>query len=153
MRRFLIGDPLAAEPWGYALLRIGYGLTLATHGWPKLLGVSHGSMADPLAGTTRLIEGVLGLPFAPQLAIVVGLLEGIGGPMLAIGLLTRPLAAAFAVQMVVICIATGPTYPWIDRGIEYPIVLGLVAVAIAMRGSGLVALGSSVAAECPTPKG
>lgn len=26
-----------AEPWTYAILRFGYGATLATHGLPKLL--------------------------------------------------------------------------------------------------------------------
>lgn len=38
--------------------------------------------------------------------------------------------------MVGICLALGPTYPWIDRGIEYPIILLLVALAIAGRGPG-----------------
>ena len=131
---------IAAEPFFYAVLRIGYGATLATHGLPKLLGTSHGSMADPMAGSTRLIETVLGLPFAPQIAFLIALLEGVGGPLLAAGVATRPLAIFFALQMVGICLALGPTYPWIDRGIEYPIILWLVAMAIAMRGSGMFAL-------------
>ena len=127
---------IAAEPFFYALLRIGYGATLATHGFPKLLGTSHGSMADPMAGSTRLIETALGLPFAPQIALLIALMEGVGGPLLAAGVATRPLAALFALQMIGICFALGPTYPWIDRGIEYPIVLGLVGMAFAARGSG-----------------
>lgn len=124
----------------YALLRFGFGMTLATHGIPKLLGLPHGSMVDPLAGSVRLIESGLGLPFAPQIGIVVASLEGLGGPMLAFGLATRPLACAFALQMVGICLVLGPTYPWIDRGIEYPLILGLVALAIAARGAGPLSL-------------
>jgi putative oxidoreductase len=106
-------------------------------------------MTNPMAGTTQLIEGSLGLPFAPQFALFVGLLEGIGGLMLAAGLTTRPLAAAFAIQMVFICFATGPTYPWIDRGIEYPIVLGLIAAAIALRGGGRFAIDAVIRARLP----
>lgn len=133
---------IAAEPFSYVLLRIGYGATLATHGFPKLLGTPHGSMADPMAGSTRLIETALGLPFAPQIALLIALLEGVGGPLLAIGVATRPLAILFALQMIGICFALEPTYPWIDRGIEYPIILGLVGLCIAARGSGNLALGS-----------
>ena len=132
----------AAEPWSYALLRIGYGATLATHGLPKLFGTAHGSMADPMAGSTRLIESVLGLPFAPQIAFFIALLEGVGGPLLALGLASRPLALLFVLQMAGICLALGPTYPWIDRGIEYPIMLGLVGLAIAARGGGRLAIDS-----------
>lgn len=127
---------LAIEPLAYALLRTGYGLTLMTHGIPKLLRTAHGSMADPLAASTRLIDTALGLPFAPQVAFLVALLEGGGGLLLAIGVATRPLAAMFALQMIGICAALGPTYPWIDRGIEYPIILGLIGLAIAARGAG-----------------
>lgn len=147
MHALLIGAPLRAEPWGYVLLRIGYGLTLATHGWPKLLGIPHGTMADPMGGTTRLIDTALGLPFAAEIAFLIGLLEGIGGLLLAAGLLTRPLAVAFALQMVGICLATGPTYPWIDRGIEYPIILGLIGLAISGRGSGRFALDQVISAR------
>ncbi len=138
-----------AEPWTYAALRIGYGATLATHGIPKLLGLPHGSMADPMAGAVRLIDSVLGLPFAPQIGVAIAILEGIGGPLLALGLATRLLALAFALQMVGICVALGPIYPWIDRGIEYPIVLGLVGLAIAARGGGRFAIDRLFARPAP----
>ncbi|WP_315761682.1 DoxX family protein [Sphingomonas sp. Y38-1Y] len=147
MLRLMFSGPLRLEPLSHALLRIGYGLTLATHGWPKLLGRPHGSMADPMAGSVRLIDSVLGLPFAPQVGVFIAVLEGVGGLMLAAGLATRPLAITFAIQMVFICLAMGPTYPWIDRGIEYPIILGLVGVAIAMRGSGPAAIDRMIAAR------
>lgn len=129
----------AAEPLAYAALRIGYGFTLATHGIPKLFGLPHGSMKNPMGGSIQLIE-TLGLPFAPQIGVGIALLEGIGGPLLALGIATRPLALAFALQMIGICLVLGPTYPWIDRGIEYPIILGLIGLAIAARGGGRFAL-------------
>ena len=128
------------EPRAYMLLRIGFGLTLVTHGVPKLLGRSHGSMADPMAASTNLIANVLQLPGAPLIAWAVALLEGVGGLMLAAGLLSRLVAPLVLVQMLVICYLLGPTYPWIDRGIEYPVVLALLAFYIACRGSGRGAL-------------
>lgn len=136
-----------AHPLSYALLRAGVGLTLFTHGLPKVTGGAHGTMANPMAASTRLIDAVLGLPFAPALAIFVAGLEFLGGLMLAAGLLTRLVAPMFAVQMAVVCLALGPTYPWIDRGFEYPLVLGLLALFIAFRGGGPMSLDRVIGRE------
>lgn len=125
-----------SEPIAYAMLRVAFGLTIVTHGVPKLLGLSHGTMSDPMAGSTNLIANVLNLPFAPELAAFVALLETFGGLAVAIGLGTRLLAPMFAIQMVFISVALGPTYPWIDRGIEYPLMLGFTALLIALKGGG-----------------
>jgi putative oxidoreductase len=126
----------AAAPLSYVLLRVVLGITLVTHGLPKLLGTSHGSMADPMAGSIRLIEQVMHLPAAPLFAWLVTLLESVGGLLLALGLGTRPIAALFAVEMLGIAYALGPTWPWIDRGIEYPVILFALSLHLAMRGGG-----------------
>ncbi|PZP59133.1 MAG: DoxX family protein [Pseudoxanthomonas spadix] len=125
-----------AEPAAYALLRGVFGVVLMTHGLPKLLRTSHGSMADPMAGSIQLIENVLRLPAAPALALFVALLEGVGGALLAIGLGTRAIAAMVTVQMLAICVALGPTWPWIDRGIEFPFLMMFLAIFMAFKGSG-----------------
>ena len=132
----LAGFYATMQAISYALLRIAFGLTMLTHGLPKVLGTSHGSMANPLAGSTNLIANVLNLPFAPPLAMFVAILETFGGIAIAVGLATRLVAPMMAVQMLAICVALGPTYPWIDRGIEYPIVLGFVALLISFYGGG-----------------
>ena len=136
-----------AGPLAYAALRAGFGYALVTHGLPKLVGTSHGSMADPMAGSTNLIANVLHLPGAPQLALFVALLETVGGAMLAAGLLTRLVAPMVAVQMAFICLALGPTWPWIDRGIEYPFILGLLALFIALRGGGEISVDRLIGRE------
>jgi putative oxidoreductase len=125
------------EPLSYALLRIAFGLMLMTHGIPKLLGRSHGSMADPMAGSVNLIANVLHLPFAPL----------IGGLMLALGFLTRIVAPMVVVQMLVISYLLAPTFPWIDRGYEYPLMLVFVALGIAARGSGPVSVDARLGRE------
>lgn len=128
------------ESIGYALLRFGFGAIIFAHGLPKALGTSHGSMADPMAGSINMIGKVMGLPFAPQLAFLVMLLEIIGTVMLALGLLTRPIAVLMTVEMIAISYAMGPKWPWIDRGIEYPVLLGLVALYFVIRGAGTYSL-------------
>lgn len=125
-----------AEPVLYAMLRFALGAVMFTHGVPKALRTSHGSMADPMGGSINLIQNVMGLPFAPQLAFLVMLLETIGAIMLALGLWARPVAFLIALQMVGISYALGPTWPWIDRGIEFPVLMGFLALYIAVRGSG-----------------
>jgi len=124
------------EPLTYLLLRSALGAILLTHGLPKLVGGGHGSMADPMAASVRLIETVLGLPFAPQLAFLVMLLETAGALMLLLGIGTRLVAALFSLEMLGICLALGPTWAWIDRGIEYPVLLGMLAIYIVARGAG-----------------
>ncbi|MGQ9366201.1 DoxX family protein [Azospirillum sp. ST 5-10] len=135
------------EPLAYALLRAAFGLTIVTHGVPKLLGRAHGSMADPMAGSINLITNVLNLPFAPQLAMFVALLETFGGLAVAVGLVTRLFAPMLAVQMAAISVALAPTYPWIDRGIEYPLMLGFVALLIAVRGGGAFSVDRRIGRE------
>lgn len=124
------------ETLSYAMLRAGFGLLILTHGLPKLLGTPHGSMGDPLGGATRLIETNLGLPFAPQLALFITGLETVGALALAAGLFTRLFAPMFAIQMLVICFALRANFAWIDRGYEFPLVLGLIALLISFRGGG-----------------
>lgn len=137
----------SAAPLSRAALRLAFGLTIMTHGLPKLTGSAHGSMADPLAGSTNLIANVLHLPFAPQIAVLVALLETFGGLAVAAGLATRLFAPMFAVQMLFICFALRPTYPWIDRGFEYPLILGFIALLIAIEGGGALSVDRRVGRE------
>ncbi len=132
---------------GYALLRVTFGLTIVTHGLPKVTGSAHGSMADPMAGSANLIANVLQLPFAPQLAMFVALLETFGGLAVAVGLATRLFAPMLAIQMAFICLALGPTWPWIDRGIEYPVMLGVTALLIALHGGARFSLDRLIGRE------
>ncbi|ARP80837.1 DoxX family protein [Bordetella genomosp. 8] len=133
------------EPILYAVLRVAFAVVLFTHGLPKALGASHGSMADPMAGSINLIRTAIGLPFAPQLAFLVMLLETGGALMLGLGLCTRAMALLFAVEMAAISYALGPTWPWIDRGIEYPVLMGVLALYMAGRGGGAYALDHGIA--------
>jgi len=125
----------APEPMFFAGLRMTFGVVMITHGIPKAMRASHGSMADPWSGAINLIQNVMGLPVAPQLAFLVMLLETVGAAMLILGLWTRPVAVLMARQMIGISFALGPTWAWIDRGIEFPFLMGALALYIAVRNS------------------
>ena len=124
------------EPAAATLLRVAYALVILTHGVPKLLHLPHGTLGDPFASTTRLIAAMVGPSFATPLAWAVTLLETVGATLLAAGLLTRLVALAFVFEMVGIACAMGPAWAWIDRGIEYPAMLGVVAVFLSAGGGG-----------------
>jgi putative oxidoreductase len=93
-------------------------------------------MANPMASSINLIENVMSLPFAPQLALLVMILETVGAVMLALGFATRIVALLLALEMIAISYAMGPTWAWIDRGIEYPVLMGFLATYMFARGSG-----------------
>ncbi|TLX63149.1 DoxX family protein [Stutzerimonas nosocomialis] len=142
-----LATPAAArgEAIAYALLRATYGAIMVTHGLPKLLGQAHGSMGDPMAASTRLIDEVLRLPFPGTFALMVALLEGLGGLMLAVGLATRVVAALMAIQMLAIVYILAPTWAWIDRGIEYPLLMLVLSLYLVLRGPGVHSLDSRLA--------
>lgn len=128
------------ERVAYPVLRVVFGAVMLTHGLPKALGLSHGAMADPMAATRALIESSLHLPLAGVLAVAVTVLETAGALAVILGVRTRIVSAAFAIEMTVVCFIHGPTFAWIDRGFEYPLVLGVVALYLAAGGSGAYAI-------------
>ncbi|AUG05277.1 DoxX family protein [Pseudomonas sp. S09G 359] len=137
----------AAEPLAYALLRAGFGVIMLTHGLPKLLGNAHGSMADPMAASINLIQNRLHLPQPELFGLLVALLEAVGGLLLILGLGTRLIAAMMTVQMLTITCLLGPTWPWIDRGIEYPVLMALLSFYLVFRGAGRYSLDNALGKE------
>jgi putative oxidoreductase len=129
-------SPQARHDTALVALRGVFGLVILTHGVPKLLHLPHGSMGDPFAATTRLIAATVGPAFAVPLAWAVTLLETAGAVLVVTGVLTRLVALAFVAEMVGICVAMGPAWAWIDRGIEYPVVLGAIAAFLVACGPG-----------------
>jgi putative oxidoreductase len=77
----------------WALVRVVFGLSLAVfHGWGKVSGG-----VDKLVGTVEK----LGFPYPEVFAWCAALAEFGGGLLVALGLLTRPAAAAAAFTMMV----------------------------------------------------
>ncbi len=117
---------------GYPLMRVTAGLLLMPHGAQKLFGWFGGY---GLAGTGEFFAGSLGMEPGILFALLAGLVEFVGGLALVLGLLTRPAALAVAVFMAVALSVHVPNgFFWSNGGIEYPLMWGLMAVGILLRG-------------------
>ena len=114
----------------YLIVRVTAGLMLIPHGWPKVFNMGPDGVAATLAR--------YGIPAPKPFAFVIMALETIGGIMIAIGLFTRPVAALLVVEfLVIIFIAHWPRgYGVGAGGIEYPLMWGLILLAILLRGGG-----------------
>ena len=125
------------EPAAYAALRIWFGLTILTHGYPKLLHLPHGGSPDAYANLVEVIGGKLHLPLSGALAVLVTLVETLGALMLAAGLATRIAAAAIAVDVLVAAFGVHlPKWEWTDGGAEYPFLMAALAIYVCVRGGG-----------------
>lgn len=143
----LAGFYALAQPLSYAALRIAFGLILLTHGLPKVLGGGHGSLGNPLASATSFIDTKLHLPAPTLFGYFAAFLESGGALMLALGLLTRIVAPMIAVEMACICMIHYPAFTWIDRGMEYALLMGFVALHISFRGGGRFSLDRLIGKE------
>ncbi len=131
-----------AEP----MMRATVGLLLMPHGAQKLFGWFGGY---GLEGTAGFFAGNLGLEPGIFWAALVGGVEFFGGLFLAVGFLTRPVAAAIAVLMAVAVfrVHLGNGFFWTDGGYEYPLMWGLLALGFALRGGGAYSLDGKIGRE------
>ncbi|QJQ94851.1 MULTISPECIES: DoxX family protein [Halomonadaceae] len=118
----------------YPLVRVTTGLILMPHGAQKLFGWFGGY---GLTDTGAFFGDALGLQPGVLFALLAGIVEFFGGLALALGLLTRPAAAAIAALLAVALSVHVPNgFFWTAGGIEYPLMWLLLAVAILLRGGG-----------------
>ncbi len=117
-----------AEPFSWLLIRLTVGLMIIPHGWPKL--------QQGLEWTAQNVIAKRGLAPAEPLAIALLILETVGGLCVALGLFTRFFAAAITIEMITIVSFYWPKFGWTLPGYEYPMMWGLVMLAVALRGGG-----------------
>ena len=120
--------------WGIALLRIVVGIVFVMHGQQKLFEMGVGGVGGFFAS--------LGVP-APQLAaVVVGVLETVGGLALILGVLTRLFGLLLTGDMLVALLLVHRPNGFFagDGGVELVLLLGTAALALALTGPGALAL-------------
>ena len=134
-----IYDPLT--PYTYPLIRFVTGAMLIPHGWAKLVSGSPAGLGASLAK--------MGIEPAYALATYIGVLELVGGTMLALGLLTRFVAAQVIGFMAVAAFKVhwGAGFFWSKGGYEYPLFWGLMALAILIQGGGKLSLDARIGKE------
>lgn len=130
-------------PLSYPLVRIAAGLMLVPHGAQKLFGWFGG---HGLTGTAHFFSGSLGLEPGLLFALAAGVIEFFGGLMLALGLLTRPVALVVAafLAVTIITVHWSNGFFWTAGGFEYSLLWGLVALAVFFRGGGRWSLDASL---------
>ncbi len=114
----------------HAVLRIGAGLLFVQHGLQKLFGMFGG--IDGQGGAVQLVS---------QFGLA-GVLETFGGLLIVLGLLTRPVAAVLALEMLIAYFqAHFPRggFPIENKG-EVPLMFMLVWIFFAGNGAGPVSL-------------
>lgn len=120
----------------YALLRIGSGIFFMLHGGQKLLAWFGGFGGVP--GATAALGSLMG---------VAGTLELVGGSLLALGLLTRPVAFLLAGQMAYayffVHLKRG-FWP-IENGGEPAVLFCFIFLFFAAHGAGRVSLDAAIA--------
>lgn len=124
-------------PYSYTLMRFVTGACLVPHGFQKLfLG------ALPFAAIKTL-----GLPAAA--AYLVGCNELFCGLMIALGLFTRFGAAGLIIEFTVVTFAIQYKYGyfWTSKGLEFPLVILILSIAIFFRGGGPYSLDRLIGRE------
>lgn len=118
--------PERFAPHAFALLRIFSGLMFAMHGMQKLLGWPPSEHAGPL----------------PPLLVVGGVIELVGGLLIASGLLAKAAAFVSSGQMAVAYFmvhARGGFWPIVNKG-ELAVLYCFVFLFIAAHGAGIWSL-------------
>jgi len=111
-------------------LRVGAGLLFLQHGLQKLVGL--------FGATPVRLDSQLG---------VAGILELVGGSLLVLGVLTRPVAAVLTLEMLIAFFKVhAPRGGWpIQNGGELPLLFALIFLFLAGHGAGPVSVDAALA--------
>jgi putative oxidoreductase len=123
----------AFDPIALLLLRVTLGLTLFPHGCQKLFGWFGGAGFEKFTG----FFDKMGWHPAAFWVALVALTEIVGGLLLAVGFLTRFAAAAILIFMINAIWATSAKgFFWTQGGMEYSLLIGVVALVFLIKGGG-----------------
>jgi putative oxidoreductase len=132
VRTWLFGPGIAGPPAadaGLLILRVAAGLLLAfLHGMGKI---------PPSEGLIGRV-GAMGFPMPALFAWIAGIAEFFGGLLLALGLLTRPVAVLVVLHFIVVVFIAHAGDPMGRR--ELGILFGVIALTLALTGPGRYSL-------------
>jgi putative oxidoreductase len=140
---FLASIYRAIEPLTYFLVRVLAGLFFALHGAQKLFGWFGGDPAGETAAFARL-----GLEPAHLFMISSGWVEFGTGLLIAIGLFTRPAAAAATVLLTVAAfLLRANGFDWTHGGFEYSALWAAVCVMVLAKGGTSLSVDHAIGIE------
>jgi putative oxidoreductase len=134
------------QGWGLTMLRVVVGIVFFVHGLQKLFVMGFGGVAGMMEG--------LAVPAPGLFAVVLTLVELLGGLALILGLFTRVAVIPLAVDMLVATLTVHLpngffTVP--NGGYEFTLVLMAASVALAIAGPGEAALDRFLAMRTNNP--
>ncbi|MDR4492356.1 MAG: DoxX family protein [Candidatus Nitrosocosmicus sp.] len=110
-------------------IRIMAGVAFILHGLPKF---------ENLQGTQGFFASV-GIP--ADLALLIGLLEVVGGTLLIVGLVTRITAILFTIEMICAILIVKAGNGFIGQGgFEVDLLLMSIAISLALSGPGRISI-------------
>jgi putative oxidoreductase len=117
------------EDWAWTMLRVMLGIWLIPHGFGKLF------LNDAVPASRNFVA--FGWAYPVAWAYAIGVLEFAGGILLALGLFTRLVSLMVVCEMSVISFAVlYPNWSWGNRGMEYALMMGVLALALFLKGGG-----------------
>ena len=125
-----MSDGLKLQACGLTVLRIVVGIVFAMHGYQKV-HVFH------LQGVTGMLSH-LGIPLPAVFAVILTVVELVGGILLITGLATRIPAVLLAIDMLVALITVHMKHGFFAQtgGIELPLTLLGAVICLAISGGG-----------------
>ena len=128
-------------PWGIALLRVVTGIIFLMHGQQKMFEFGIG-------GVTGMMTG-LGVPAPGLMAIIVTLVELVGGIALILGAFTRIAALLVAIDVLVAFFLVHMPNGFFasNGGVELVLMLATAGVTLVLTGPGAMALDSMLPVE------
>jgi putative oxidoreductase len=130
-------------PFAYALLRVAVGLALVPHGLRNTFGFfpNTGVAAPNITALAKQLDAG-GYRPGKFWAPAISLTQLVGGPLLALGLFTRPIAAVVLVFLLVANVERWRVgrYFWNRLGLEYTLMWTIATFYVFVHGGGLYSL-------------
>lgn len=133
------------QGWGLTILRVVVGSVFLVHGFQKLFLIGFGGVAGMMEG--------LGVPAPGLFAVILTLVELLGGLALILGLFTRVVAIPLAIDMLVatLTVHLPNGFSAANGGYEFTLVLLAASLALAVAGPGEAALDRVLATRINSP--
>jgi putative oxidoreductase len=115
---------------GLTVLRIVVGIVFLMHGYQKLFKIGFGGVAG--------MFGHMGIPLPHVFAVIVTLVEFVGGILLIAGILVRVAAPLIACDMLVAILKVHWQHGFFSQngGVEFPLTLLAAAICLTLAGGG-----------------
>ena len=131
-------NPVSNQSWGITVLRVVVGVVFLAHGWQKLFELGFHGVAGFFGGA--------GIPLPFVSAVIVTLVEFVGGIALILGLLTRWAAGLNGFDMIVAILVVHLKNGFMKPGgYEHPLVMLAACVALVMVGPGAASVDGALA--------